>query len=898
VAFVTASEAARGRLSTQTFIAYSTKDTDFAHRLNNALQDVGKTTWFDHEGIAAEEDFEAELRQGINDADNTLFVLSPDAAASETYKTVAEYAHRQGKRMFALLSRDTEANALPEVLRALNPIDFRKPSSFSQQIQQLIQAIDIDYGYTRRHTELLQRANAWQEHGNSADFLLNSSACEKAEIWWAEAVEHNRQPAPTAMQQDFIQQSRQAIRKANRRRNMMMAFVSVLALVAVGLGFFSWLQMQQAETEKNNTKVALQKADEALKEAEAQQQQALLNQSRFLADKARQLTEKGKVFSAMRAALEALPETAETHPQRPMLQEAAHQLYNAVEQHYRGILEHDGSVGQAVFSPDGKRLLSRAGNAAYLWDAASLKIMHVLTGHEEDVTHVAFSPDGETLLTASADNTARLWNATDGTLLHVLTGHEASVNRAAFSPDGKTLLTASADNTAKLWNAADGTVLHVLKGHEYNVTHAAFSPDGKTLLTASDDNTARLWNAADGTLLHVLKGHEAGVSYAAFSPDGKTLLTASYDKTARLWNTADGALLHVLTGHEGSIYHVAFSPDGKTLLTASEDKTARLWNAADGELLHVLAGHENAVGHAVFSPDGKTLLTASYDKTARLWPFFANNQQLIARANALLPRRKLSCAERKTTYFLDFVSRCAKVADENIRGNAYQGEIQDETAHGQGESQGRNHYKGGFDKGMKHGRGIYTWADGTVYQGEFAQDEAVGIGALKASAEGWYREAKQSQDPQQALALLETQLKIIPQHVLSFLLWGEVLVKQEKLQEAQEKFQQALALDASLNLDPASKVRQVRAEVLVGEVFASAKQGEIDQALAHIQQARQLDAEVEILAYIWGYLCWVGAIHKQASKVLDACEQAVALSDGDFDYRDSRGLARALTHCH
>jgi WD40 repeat protein len=62
-----------------------------------------------------------------------------------------------------------------------------------------------------------------------------------------------------------------------------------------------------------------------------------------------------------------------------------------------------------------------------------------------------------------------------------------------FSPDGQRIVTASADKTARLWNAANGQLLAKLEGHTARVNRAVFSPDGQRIVTASDDATARVY---------------------------------------------------------------------------------------------------------------------------------------------------------------------------------------------------------------------------------------------------------------------------------------------------------------------------------------------------------------------------------------------------------------------
>jgi TPR repeat protein len=82
-----------------------------------------------------------------------------------------------------------------------------------------------------------------------------------------------------------------------------------------------------------------------------------------------------------------------------------------------------------------------------------------------------------------------------GEALALLQGHGASVRYAAFSPDGQRVLTASADKTARVWDVSTGTELALLQGHEGGVWSAAFSPDGERIVTGSADDSARVWGA-------------------------------------------------------------------------------------------------------------------------------------------------------------------------------------------------------------------------------------------------------------------------------------------------------------------------------------------------------------------------------------------------------------------
>lgn len=78
-----------------------------------------------------------------------------------------------------------------------------------------------------------------------------------------------------------------------------------------------------------------------------------------------------------------------------------------------------------------------------------------LRRHENDVTAVTITPDGQTIISGSRDKTVRLWNLQDDSINQTLVGHKDDVTAVAISPDGQTIISGSSDNTVRLWDMKD-----------------------------------------------------------------------------------------------------------------------------------------------------------------------------------------------------------------------------------------------------------------------------------------------------------------------------------------------------------------------------------------------------------------------------------------------------------
>ncbi len=340
------------------------------------------------------------------------------------------------------------------------------------------------------------------------------------------------------------------------------------------------------------------------------------------------------------------------------------------------------SVQKAVFSPDGKRLLTiSSSEAVQIWDAANGSLSCTLSNVPAKTLGAAFSPDGTHIVLTGLDGSAAIWDVTKSFPEKPLLTHPGSgwLYAAAFSPDGKLVAAGGLDKMAWVWDTDDKKLKYQLSGHKDWIMAVAFNIDSRHLATASADKTARIWDLdstdtdSSATVTNSIElHHDARVLMAVFSPDGERLLTATADGTARIWNATNGVKVSDLLQHKARVLKAVFSANdgGKTLLTTSADNTVHLWDATNGnplgeplqlgrsdrllDAVFEAPGDSNVVttsaaGSAVwnvdfkppglllphpakvwsvrFSPDGSNVVTACADGIARVWNLASADRQ-------------------------------------------------------------------------------------------------------------------------------------------------------------------------------------------------------------------------------------------------------------------------------
>ena len=232
-----------------------------------------------------------------------------------------------------------------------------------------------------------------------------------------------------------------------------------------------------------------------------------------------------------------------------------------------------------AYSPDSTMLaIGGHDHLVHLLDADGKHEISSPLPQNDMVNRIRFSNDGRSLAVATAGQEVRLWDVKSRTLKLPAIVHDESVSNVLFSPDGDRLVTLCS-KAGYIWDTHNGRRIAVLP-FDYPLPPdsptirltAQFSPDGKILFTSNGDRAGRLWNAPDGKPLGPsLVTPQADASFHrcqfAFSPDSRILLAAYENGLVQPWDVITCRPLGAPTRQSDPICDVRFNPDGQTYRT-------------------------------------------------------------------------------------------------------------------------------------------------------------------------------------------------------------------------------------------------------------------------------------------------------------------------------------------
>jgi WD40 repeat protein len=237
-----------------------------------------------------------------------------------------------------------------------------------------------------------------------------------------------------------------------------------------------------------------------------------------------------------------------------------------------------------------------------------------------------------------------------GTRLLMYTGHQNEVKGLAWSPDGQYIISCASEETAHVWNVATGK--RVLE-HGKKVKHVLWSPSGRYVASAEEQGGGiEIWEALTGNKVQKYPEDASGSYYTyalAWSPDGRCMASARLDSTVDVWDVKTGKTLISYTKHRDIVYGLAWSPDSRFVASGGNDRTVQVWDARTGDkTLHLKhsvnfltkaihlndAPYLGDVSEVVWSPDGRWIASVSFppgNQWVRLWDAVSGEELLAAR---------------------------------------------------------------------------------------------------------------------------------------------------------------------------------------------------------------------------------------------------------------------------
>ncbi|MBL7738647.1 MAG: caspase family protein [Chitinophagaceae bacterium] len=253
--------------------------------------------------------------------------------------------------------------------------------------------------------------------------------------------------------------------------------------------------------------------------------------------------------------------------------------------------------------------------SAKLWDVATGQVStHHNDFNDETNTGAVFSYNGRYML-SWGNKEVTIINVSDGKVIAVLPGTASPVQAAIFSPDDQYMALSMIDNSIQLWSFADKRRIAVLPG-KAGIDHPfCFNGNSKYIAAISADTSVTVWQTSDGKMVSAIRtDHTKPVFYLQFSPSGEQVFTASHDETFKVWQTDNGLLIKTITGHKGhfkfsrnfDLAKVIFSADNKYVFTSSGAGMTKKWDAKN---FHVLGSVDNGGFLQDISKDNKRLVT-------------------------------------------------------------------------------------------------------------------------------------------------------------------------------------------------------------------------------------------------------------------------------------------------
>lgn len=266
------------------------------------------------------------------------------------------------------------------------------------------------------------------------------------------------------------------------------------------------------------------------------------------------------------------------------------------------------AIESTVFNVTGDWIALGSSNLGQLlvWEWQSEQYIMKQQGHSSEMNCVAYSPDGQHVVTGGEDAKVKVWNVNNGFCFVTFSEHTSAVTALEFSPNKKFLVSASLDGTVRAYDLVRYRNFRTFTSpRPVQFSSLALDASGELIVAGGRDIfEIYLWSMKLGRLLEVLSGHEGPVTSLAFAPvaTSSMLVSGSWDHTIRIWNCLESCGDHETVEIQSNVTAVAFKPDGEEVAVAALSGNIQIFSVRDAQQIAGIEGR-NDLGATVSEVD-------------------------------------------------------------------------------------------------------------------------------------------------------------------------------------------------------------------------------------------------------------------------------------------------------
>lgn len=667
---------------TDVFLSYSRANQKFAHEVVDYLNAQDISVWVDWNDIQISEDWMSAIFEGIQSADNVVFVISPDSAISTVCHIELAYARRHSKRLIPIVYKEVDkksslvevASHLPDELEQhfLGEKSFLEVASdnwpaiqrhnwlfFEERadpvkLQQLVNSLHADLKYVKTHTRLGKQAKEWDDNNRNRSFMLRGENLKQAEVWLRDSG--GKYPEPSALMTAFIVDSR---RKARTRLQQMLvasitAAVIMLILMIVSLILFDVARRNAAEA---NSLARASRAQTALRTGDADLALALAlaaNEDDTSPREAQQTLFEMALAPGTRSrveyefpliALEWNPTEDEAVALRQdgaILRWPVQQPNDVTEAFVPTSEAHAAAIDSAMQVGVIADCVEASGDGAceqYQLRIVSMdfaRVINEITLEAHRIAALEFDETGSNLaivgcavLVAGRCEEGLLAYIKDVTTQHPLIlipddylFIETLSIEIWLDTFDTWLISGSAEGKLETWRVEPDRLSYERELGDVRAAIQSIAIDRELEMLAygDDGGIIRLGplNSFTSEPPTQLIGHTSAVFDLYWLPGDRYLVSGSADSSIILWDTHRDDIIGVFNGHTASVRAVRANAD--TLISASTDGTVRTGDMQHQATLSRFTENNSRLHVVAVSPTGEFALYGTHDLGVKLWP--------------------------------------------------------------------------------------------------------------------------------------------------------------------------------------------------------------------------------------------------------------------------------------